>query len=53
MPKVAKRLSISGETALALVRSGELPAKLCGTRWFVALDDLDAYQVRRQRRGAA
>lgn len=55
LPKVARRLGIAGETALALIKAGELPATLIGgARWFVALDDLDAYQIRRQPpRGAA
>ncbi len=54
LPKVAKRLSLSGEAVLALIRTGELPAKLVGgRRWFVALDDIDVFQVRRHGRGAA
>ena len=55
LPKVARRLGITGEAALALIKSGALPAKLfAGCRWFVALDDLDVYQIRRQPpRGAA
>ena len=55
MPKVARRLGITGEAALAFIKSGALPARLVGgARWFVALDDLDAFQIRRQQpRGAA
>ena len=55
LPKVARRLGLSGESTLALIKAGELPARLVGgVRWFVALDDLDAFQIRRQQpRGAA
>ena len=55
LPKVARRLGLTGETALALIKTGELPATLVGgARWFVLLSDLDAYQmIRRQPRGAA
>jgi len=57
LPKVARRLGVAGETALALIKSGALPGTLVGgARWFVTLDDLDTYQVqirRQQPRGAA
>lgn len=53
LPKAARRLSLTGEQIIALIHSGELPGKLVGGgRWFVALADLDAFRVRRQR-GAA
>ena len=55
LPKVARRLGLTGETALALIKTGELPATLVGGRgWFVRLDDVDAFQIRQQQpRGAA
>jgi len=43
-------LHLSGEAALALIKSGELPAILIGgARWFVLLEDLDAFQARHHR----
>jgi hypothetical protein len=55
LPKVARRLGLSGEAALALIKSGALPARLVGgVRWFVDIADLDAFVIRRhQPRGAA
>jgi len=53
LPKVARGLSLTGEQVVALIRAGELPATLVGgARWFVALDELEAYRMRRQHRGA-
>ena len=56
LPKVAKRLSLTGEAALALIKSGALPARLVGgMRWFVDRADLERFVLERHRgdRGAA
>ena len=56
LPSVAKCLSLSSEAVVALVKRGELPARLVGgSRWFIHSDILNAFAIglRRDRKGAA
>jgi hypothetical protein len=48
LPQVARRLGISFERALHLVRTRELPGQLVGgARWFVRAEGLERYRLLR------
>jgi len=44
--EVARRLSVSEPDALAIIESGELPAKKIGSSYRVKRSELDAYLSR-------
>ncbi len=46
LPQVARRLGVSFERALHLVRTRQLPGQLVGgARWFVRAEDLERYRL--------
>jgi hypothetical protein len=50
LPDVARRLSLSTERVLSLIRTGQLDARLvAGRRWFVHVNALERFRDRHRR----